>query len=134
MGNEREPTSVTESSTSTESPDSDSPGSRLADDKFYRALAARPRRRLLAYLLEHETATRDDLAAVLVGWETTDSGETAGTDSYRRIRTMLRHSHLPMLDDAGLVTYDSAAEEVTLRDLDERAVEVLQLSIATEQG
>ena len=133
MGNERESTPAGESSASTERTGSGSPDTRLAEDQFYRALAARPRRRLLAYLLEHETATRDDLAALLVGWETTDSGETADTDSYRRIRTMLRHSHLPMLDEAGLVRYDSEADEITLRDLDERVVDVLRYSISAEQ-
>lgn len=133
MGNEKEVPPVGETAFGTEGKRTAPRSSTIADDEFFRALAARPRRRLLAYLLEHETATRDDLAAVLVGWETTDTGEGAATEDYNRMRTSLRHTHLPMLDDAGLVTYDPTNDEVTLRDIDEYAAEILRFSIAVEQ-
>jgi hypothetical protein len=90
----------------------------VADDTFYRALSAEPRRRLLAYLLEHGTATRDDLAAMLAGWETTETGGFSGPDDYQRALVALEHAHLPMLDDADLVDYDDESAEVTL-DLDD---------------
>jgi DNA-binding transcriptional ArsR family regulator len=90
----------------------------VAEDAFYRALAAGPRRRLLAYLLEHGTATRDDLASMLVGWETTETGGFSGPDDHQRTVIALEHVHLPLLDDAGLIDYDDETTEVTL-DLDD---------------
>lgn len=109
MGDERE--------TSTRGRDRRHPddgGGGMPKDDVYRALAVAPRRRLLAYLLEHETERLDDLAAMLVGWETTETGGVADDEAFRRMRIALAHSHIPMLADVGLVEYEQSTGTVTL--------------------
>lgn len=104
----------------------------FADDEFYRALSARPRRRLLAYLLEQEQSTVAELADVLCGWEV--SGTMADPDRHRSARTVLRHMHLPRLDEAGLVRYDREAGEVALVELAGPVQKLVRRSIAAEQS
>ena len=50
------------------------PPPRLADDQFYRALAATHRRRLLYHLLDETEGTVAEIATVLGGWEATTGG------------------------------------------------------------
>lgn len=102
------------------------------DDVYYRALAARSRRRVLAHLLECNTTRTAELADVLCGWETSSSG-VADSETHERFRVELRHSHLPSLDDAGLVDYDRENERVTLRELDSRVVAEIRRSVTADQ-
>jgi DNA-binding transcriptional ArsR family regulator len=104
----------------------------LADDQLYRVLAARPRRRLLYYLDDVEQSTVNELAAVLVGWEHTERGGMATEAEYDRTETALRHSHLPALADAGLVTDDTDTDHVTVASLDDEISELVARSIGAE--
>ncbi|MEF8785073.1 MAG: transcriptional regulator [Haloarculaceae archaeon] len=106
----------------------------LADDRLYRSLAARPRRRLLYYLLDADEATVEELAEVLVGWEATESGGMATTAEYEQMLTALRHSHLPALEDANLVTYDPDDGTVTTGEMADGVRDLLERSIAAENG
>lgn len=88
--------------------------------EFYRALAERPRRRVMAYLLEHQETTRAELADVLSGWEATEDEGTMTTPERREeITVRLHHVHLPKLADAGLITYDQADGRVCMSELSE---------------
>ena len=104
----------------------------LEDDRLYRALASRPRRRLLYYLSDIERATVDELADVLVGWETSQRGGMATEAARDRTETELRHSHLPTLADAGLVTYDRQTGRVECAPLDTAVSDLLTRSVAAE--
>ena len=104
----------------------------LADDRLYRSLAARPRRRLLYYLLDTDEATVEELAAVLVGWEATESGGMATTAEHERMVTSLRHSHLPALAETNLVTYDPDDGTVTTGEIADSVRDLLGRSIAAE--
>jgi len=95
--------------------------SRLADSQFYRALAATERRRVLHVLLDMEACTVDELAEAL--------GE--GTDS--QLRPKLRHVHLPLLDEAELVSYDHECRTVTLAPLESLIEELIRLSAGGER-
>lgn len=46
---------------------------RTSDDRFYRALASRERRRLLYVLLHGEERSVEETATVLLGWDVTES-------------------------------------------------------------
>ncbi|WP_340100139.1 DUF7344 domain-containing protein [Salinibaculum salinum] len=104
----------------------------LADDRLYRSIAARPRRRLLYYLLDTGETTVGELAEVLVGWEATESGGMATREEYEQMAISLRHSHLPVLADANLVTYDPADGTMTNGEIAESVRNLLERSIAAE--
>lgn len=104
----------------------------LADDRLYRALASRPRRRLLYYLLDSAEASVEELAEMLLGWEA--SGERTQAQQYDRTIISLRHTHLPALADAGLLAYDPSTATATIRKLDDNVVELVERSIAAEKG
>lgn len=93
-------------------------------DTLLRALAAEPRRMIYTYLAEHDSATIMELTDVVVGW-TRARGRNADTCSWDDTRTALHHRHLPVLDDAGLVTYDADQQTATLASLPPSATEVL---------
>jgi hypothetical protein len=80
---------------------------RLSEDHFYSALASTQRRRLLWYLLDGEERTVEDVATVLSGWEAADTGRLQTPDDRTRVTIELVHRDLPLLADAGLISYES---------------------------
>ena len=106
----------------------------LKDDQLYRVLASRPRRRLLYYLDDVGQSTITELAEVLVGWETSKQGGMAMETEYDGMMITLKHSHLPMLAEAGLVTYDEETGTVECEPLDDAVTDLLARSIADETG
>lgn len=76
----------------------------LDADRIYRLLADEERRALLAILLERDDETSlDDLRARLA--------ERIGDERHAGVR--LHHVHLPKLDEAGLLNYDTETHVVT---------------------
>ena len=75
----------------------------LADDELYRALAATDRRRVLYSLLTTGPASPDQLATLLAGWQSTDSGRLVTAADRDRRLTELVHVHLPLLDRKSVV-------------------------------
>jgi len=74
-------------------------------DDLFKALASSKRRHLLAALPAHSTMTLDELTDILIGWQSTGDGP-AGPDEWAKVKIELVHAHLPLLADAGLVTYE----------------------------
>jgi len=81
-------------------------------DDLFRAVADSDRRRLLAVLSTESSVPLDDLTDILVGWETSASGP-AGRDEWAQMQIELVHMHLPLLSDAGLVTYEDDTVQLT---------------------
>lgn len=78
-------------------------------------LANDRRRVLLTDLRNAETAkTRRDLARELLSSD--ETGLDPGSDGVDEVRASLHHVHLPPLDDADLIEYDSEADRATYRD------------------
>lgn len=74
-------------------------------------LSNRRRRYVLYYLRkEGETVSLAELAERIADW---DESETRSTEA---VVADLYHSHLPRMDDAGVVDFDDAANAVTLRE------------------
>ena len=105
---------------------------RLADDSFYRALADRRRRRLLSVLLDQEQRTVEELATVITGWDTTDTGGMATPEDRDAVLTSLIHVHLPLLAAAGLIEYDRAQGRVQLESLEPAVDALITRSIEAE--
>lgn len=103
---------------------------------LFRMLSHPHRRVVLYYLREHETASLDALAACVTGWSEAGPGAGTSTPSVdaEHVRIELHHTHLPMLADAGFVTYDVAGERVTLGELPSVADPVLSTAVAAETG
>jgi len=74
-------------------------------DDLFTALASSKRRRLLAVLPTKSAMTLDELTDILVGWQSAADGP-AGPDEWAKVKIELVHAHLPLLADAGLVTYE----------------------------
>ncbi len=107
-------------------------GAQVTDGEFYRALASEKRRQLLQYLLEQQESTVGELATVLSGWEATTTGNLQSDSDRQRIQTALTHHHLPVLSDAGLVTYHADRETVELKSLDSLVRDIIRVSF--EEG
>ncbi|WP_262178195.1 DUF7344 domain-containing protein [Haloarcula laminariae] len=109
------------------------PPPRLADDEFYRALSSRRRRRVLAVLLDRGECSRDELATMLAGWESTRTGGMATRDDRERILLDLHHTHLPTLVDSDLVAYDRDRGTVTLDTLETETRALIHRSVEAEK-
>lgn len=103
----------------------------FGDDAFYRALAAQPRRRVLAHLLAHEECSVEELADVLCGWETGEG--MVPPERHEEVHIGLVHSHLPRLEAAGLAAFDPDERTVTAVPLPEPVEQLLRYSVAAER-
>lgn len=101
-------------------------------DSLFRALSHQIRRRVLATLVSTDRSSVTELVDVLAGWESTDDGPV-GPDGWDTLRTQLRHAHLPMLAEAGLVDYDTEAGTVTLASTPDPVTELVTFATAYER-
>lgn len=115
----------------TEDASATAPG-RLAENRFYRAMAARPRRWILYHVLEREGSTVDELATVLAGWNAVDRGTMASSDDRQRWAVELHHVHLPVLAEADLVRYDRETATVDPAPLDAGVTDLVRQSVVAE--
>lgn len=103
---------------------------------LFRALSHPYRRVVLYYLRDRGEASLDALAECVAGWM--DSGPATGPDDDagddEMVRVQLHHAHLPMLAEAGFVTYDADSGEVTLGDLPPSGESVLSTAAAADAG
>ena len=85
----------------------------LDSDELFHVLSDSNRRTVLFHLRQHRVATLDELVDVL----TAGSTEAPGADDRAHVNSSLLHSHLPLLEDRGLLTYDpdeQIAESISL--------------------
>lgn len=107
--------------------------SRFADDELYRALSSRRRRRILAFLLDERECSLDELATVLAGWASTDTGGVSTPDDRGQILLDLHHTQLPMLAASDLVVYDREQGTVTAEDLEPDIRELIRRSVEADR-
>jgi hypothetical protein len=80
------------------------------DDAFHLLQNAR-RRAVLRYLLEHEDIERfvmRDVAEVVAAWEHDTTVQQLVSDERQRVYIALYQSHLPKLDEHGLIEYNQS--------------------------
>jgi hypothetical protein len=93
---------------------------RISRDDAFRVLQDDRRRAVLRFLLAERTDDPTPLSALaaFVAAVRCDDGESAAVgEVQKRVRVALHHSHLPMLADHGLVTYDHATRTVEPKPL-----------------
>ena len=87
----------------------------LSDDDIYDQLANRRRRYALHYLKQTgEPVDLRDLAEQVAAWENEKSVDDLGSQERKRVYIALYQSHLPSMDEAGIVAYDEEAGTVEL--------------------
>ena len=103
-------------------------------DTLFETLSKRERRRLLYYLREHDTATKQELVDVLTGWAATDRGDDALTrEEWTQMQAALHHVHLPRLRTSDLVEYDPETGVVRVLDLPPWVDRCLDAAFESEQ-
>ncbi|UTF55456.1 DUF7344 domain-containing protein [Natronosalvus rutilus] len=107
-------TSLPEEITSVTANDTDET---LSKDVIFELLKNRRRREVLAYLLEaEETVTLGELAEQIAAWENDTDINALSSDQRKRVYVALYQTHLPKMDDAGIVDYDQDRGLITLAD------------------
>lgn len=102
----------------------------LTATTIFDLLSDRRRRYLLHYLSGQVGAVElSDLAEQIALWE-----GTLSNDRYERVCTGLFHSHLPRLEDAGVVRYDATRETVELTGAADQLESYLELAVADDIG
>jgi DNA-binding transcriptional ArsR family regulator len=99
--------------------------------RLFRALADPDRRVVLYYLREHESASLETLADLVTGWAEAGPGPDRSV-ARDDVRAGLHHVHLPALDAAGLVSYDSDGGRVTCDGLSPTGEAVLDAALAAD--
>jgi hypothetical protein len=99
---------------STNSRDSSS----MSRDVAFEILDCRRRRRVLRYLLEAEEQTAElyDLTRQIAAWENDTTPDAVTSEQRMRVYTALKQSHLPKMDDKGVLEFDGDRGTVTLTD------------------
>ena len=90
---------------------------RLSKDVIFELLKNRRRREVLAYLLEaEETVTLGELAEQIAAWENDTEVSALSSDQRKRVYVALYQTHLPKMDDAGIIEYDQDRGLISLSD------------------
>ncbi len=89
----------------------------LTQDIAFRMLSCQRRRYVMHYLLQREaSASLHELSKQLAAWENDISVEEVTYKQRLRVYTAMRQSHLPKMDDNGVVEFDANAGTVSLTE------------------
>jgi len=114
QGNAENDSAVDGSPASAGEPDAAEESS-LSSDDIYDQLANRRRRYALHYLKQvGEPVGVRDLAEQVAAWENGTTVEELGSQARKRVYIALYQSHLPTMDEEGVVDYDDEAGSVEL--------------------
>ena len=81
----------------------------LTRETVFEMLSNSRRRHVVHYLLAREAESElRDLSRELAAWENDKPADAVTAQERRRVYNALQQSHLPKLDDAGLVRYDAS--------------------------
>jgi hypothetical protein len=85
-------------------------------EAVFRVLAARRRRVALRFLQEHRTVALPDLAELVLERETGDPIAELSPERVTDVYFSLYHTHVPVLEDAGLAWYEQQEDLVGLEE------------------
>lgn len=89
----------------------------LSKDVIFELLKNRRRRQVLSYLLDaNETVTLSELAEQIAAWENDTDVTALSSDQRKRVYVALYQTHLPKMDDAGIIEYDQDRGLITLSE------------------
>ena len=89
-------------------PNEDEPNT-LTKDKIFHILQTQRRRHALRYLKEHDTPVEmRDLAEQVAAWENDTTVQALASNERQRVYIALYQSHLPKLDEEGIIEYNKS--------------------------
>ncbi len=90
---------------------------KLSQDVVFDLLSS-PRRRFVLYYLNQvdDSVTIGDLADEVAAWENEVDVEELSSQQRKRVYVSLYQTHVPKMDDAGIIEYDSDSGKVVLAD------------------
>ncbi len=89
----------------------------LSKDVIFELLKNRRRREVLQYLLDTDgTVTLGELAEQIAAWENDTTISALSSDQRKRVYVALYQTHLPKMDDAGIIDYDQDRGLIELAD------------------
>jgi hypothetical protein len=93
------------------------PDEELSQDTLF-SLLSNPRRRFVLQYLNrtNDAVTLQDLATEVAAWENETDPENLTDKQQKRLYVSLYQTHIPKLEDAGIIKYDSDSGEITLTD------------------
>ncbi|WP_435159713.1 DUF7344 domain-containing protein [Haladaptatus sp. DFWS20] len=81
----------------------------LSKDKIFHLLQTPRRRHVLRYLKDHEgTVEMRDIAEQVAAWENNTTVQALSSDQRQRVYIPLYQSHLPKLDEEGIIEYNQS--------------------------
>ena len=94
------------------------PERELSRENIFKVLSNDRRRCTIYFLKQHENETVPlrDIVDYVAAWENGVSIEQLDSNSRKCVYTALRQSHLPKLDDMGVIDYDHLRGEARLTD------------------
>jgi DNA-binding transcriptional ArsR family regulator len=93
--------------------------------EFLEMISSKRRRYVLYALQSEKKATFGEVSDRVAIWETETPLEELDERTRQNIRVDLHHTHLPKLEDAGIIRYDRQSGVVHLRDLSDATENVL---------
>lgn len=106
-------------------------GERLGE--IFEAMTDQRRRYVLYFLQEEEVADIETLAEHVAAWEQDITVEAVSEDEVTNVQIDLFHTHLPKLQDAGLVEYDRRSRTARYRLPSALINKLLQLAARIER-
>ena len=105
-------------STETHVVEEDSLNVELSKDKIFHLLQTPRRRHVLRYLKDHEgTIEMRDIAEQVAAWENDITVQELTSDQRQRVYIPLYQSHLPKLDEEGIIEYNQSRGTVTRTEI-----------------
>jgi DNA-binding transcriptional ArsR family regulator len=95
---------------------SETDSSRLSQDEVYHLLSNPRRRFIISFLRKRHEIGLQELAAEVAAWENETPVDELTDQQQKRVYVSLYQTHIPKLEDAGIVRYDSDTGQVQLRD------------------
>lgn len=93
----------------------------IPKEDIFEILSHRRRRYILHYLKRNGTSARiGDMARQIAAWENEVDVDKVTTTQHKRLYTALYQSHLPRMDDAGILEYDQESGTAELTDEGEK--------------
>jgi len=103
----------------------------LTKDEVFEVLSSSRRRRILYHL--HRRGGTADLRTLARDTAVDETGESVGDDVVKRFYISLYQTHVPKLEEVGVVEYDSDEKTVSLTDQVENIGHVLNHDIDPER-
>jgi len=99
----------------------------LGEDQIYHLLQNERRRNVLRYLHDaEEKVSMRDIAEQVAAWENDSTVQTITSSERQRVYIPLYQSHLPKLDEEGIIEYDQSRGTVRKTDAADALYEYLE--------